>query len=379
MPLRTPPSRPLAASLTRAARGAVAGTLAAVALAACADGAPTAPGDAGLVPTARASVAAVPGAPVCHVVDFEGFVRGDYVASVTAGPLNLAISTTAFRANTSSVVGRARIFDTDHVSASANEGTDMEWDGPFARCASCQGLGNMLMVQRVSTTSVLDNNPGGIQTLTGFPAGEYWVQSFTVLDNDRDELGFRLLVDGALVAQSTPLGDGTVEVVQTGSQVLIDGQVQFILGTEAVDAALGSGGIDDLTFCTNPAPPPGLGCTRTIGYWKNHEEVLASYLPQTLGGTVVSSVSVADAIISTGGSNGIDKLRAQMLAAKLNVAKGASGATIAEALAAADAFLSTHAPADWRTLSKAEQQQVLAWKDVFDAYNNGRLGPPHCS
>ncbi|HEY1014091.1 MAG TPA: hypothetical protein VGE07_15370 [Herpetosiphonaceae bacterium] len=128
-----------------------------------------------------------------------------------------------------------------------------------------------------------------------------------------------------------------------------------------------------------------VGCTRTIGYWKNHREVLARYLPVTLGApggrdsVRVTTVDQAVAILNDGGSNGIKKLQAQLLATKLNLAAGADGAQVTAAIAEADAFLATHAASTWTGLSKAEQNQVLRWKDIFDNFNNGRIGPPHCN
>ena len=29
-------------------------------------------------------------------------------------------------------------------------------------------------------------------------------------------------------------------------------------------------------------------------------------------------------------------------------------------------------------LSKDDRQMVLEWKDMFDMYNNGHIGPGHC-
>ena len=76
--------------------------------------------------------------------------------------------------------------------------------------------------------------------------------------------------------------------------------------------------------------------------------------------------------------NGITKLYAQMLGAKLNVANGASDADIADVLAEADAFLADHDHMDWRSLTKDQRMMVLDWHGTFDAYNNGLIGPGHC-
>jgi hypothetical protein len=117
---------------------------------------------------------------------------------------------------------------------------------------------------------------------------------------------------------------------------------------------------------------------RTIGYWKNHQEAIAPWLPITLGTaggakTVkVADVTTAVSILnqSGGASNGIVKLKAQLLATKLNLASGSDVTGLWGKLAEADNFLATHDEASWKGLSKADQQYVLSLKDAFDTFNN---------
>jgi len=140
-------------------------------------------------------------------------------------------------------------------------------------------------------------------------------------------------------------------------------------------------------------PPPG-GCTLTIGYWKNHAgfgpqpDYLSQFLPiwlGTAGGAKsmnVNNVLMAYNILvmKTYGdpSNGITKLYAQMLGAKLNIADGASNSAVAATIAAADAFLATKNYLDWNSLTKTQKKTVLGWQSTFDNYNNGLIGPGHC-
>jgi hypothetical protein len=121
------------------------------------------------------------------------------------------------------------------------------------------------------------------------------------------------------------------------------------------------------------------GNTFTIGFWKNHAglgngnqaDLITPLLPITLGNYVVDTAEKAVAILSNMGSNGIDKLMAQMLATKLNIANGAPVTpSVSTALAAADAFLMTYSPSSWSSLSKAQQKSVLGWMTTFDTYNN---------
>jgi len=141
-------------------------------------------------------------------------------------------------------------------------------------------------------------------------------------------------------------------------------------------------------------PPPPEGCSLTIGFWKTHAgfgpqpDHLTQFLPiwlGTAGGSRsmnVNNVQIAYDILvmKTYGvpSNGITKLYAQMLAAKLNIANGASGGAIASTISAADAWLANHSWTEWSSLSKNAQKQVLGWMSKFDNYNNGLIGPGHC-
>jgi len=142
-----------------------------------------------------------------------------------------------------------------------------------------------------------------------------------------------------------------------------------------------------------PDVPHG-GCTRTIGYWKTHAgfgpqaDVVTPLLPIWLGTAAgAKSVNVTTAQIAVdilsqkvygAPKNGITKLYAQLLGAKLNLASEAEGFEIAATIAAADAFLATHNHLDWDSLSKTEKDMVLGWHYTMDQYNNGFVGPAHC-
>ena len=46
---------------------------------------------------------------------------------------------------------------------------------------------------------------------------------------------------------------------------------------------------------------------------------------------------------------------------------------------AADLFLAQHGANSWENLSKAQKNKVLSWMNTLDQYNNGLVGPGHCS
>jgi len=141
-------------------------------------------------------------------------------------------------------------------------------------------------------------------------------------------------------------------------------------------------------------PPQDEGCTRTIGYWKTHAgfgpqaDMVTQYLPITLGteggagSLLVSDAATAVNVLKMktygSNSNGITKLYAQLLGAKLNIAAGTGYSMVSEVIADADAFLADHDWADWSNLSAADKNMVLGWQSDLDDYNNGLMGPIHC-
>lgn len=160
----------------------------------------------------------------------------------------------------------------------------------------------------------------------------------------------------------------------------------------AVLTAYNTGKLGPPVCGSSPPSPPGEGCTRTIGYWKNHAgfgpqaDVVSSLLPVWLGtagaarSIHVTTPALAVSLLDRSGdaSNGINKLYAQLLAARLNIKNGADGSAVLQPMTQADGFLALHNAASWTTLSTAQRQQVLAWAATLDDYNTGKIGPGHC-
>lgn len=154
-----------------------------------------------------------------------------------------------------------------------------------------------------------------------------------------------------------------------------------------------TGTTDSSSWTVNVDVPCNAGCSLTIGYWKTHAgftgnnaDMVTPLLPIWLGtangaySIQVTTASQAVNILNFQGSssNGIYKLEGQLLAAKLNIASGADGTAISSTIAQADAFLASN-PLAWSKLSKAQQSVVLGWATTLDNYNNGLIGPGHCS
>jgi hypothetical protein len=153
------------------------------------------------------------------------------------------------------------------------------------------------------------------------------------------------------------------------------------------------GGETDLTWDAGLVDVPQEGCTLTIGYWKTHAgfgpqpDMVSAHLPIWLGTGAGKSINVNTAQIAYDiltqhiyghPSNGITKLYAQLLGAKLNISNGADDSDVAGTIALADAFLEIYDWTDWNSLSKPDKRMVNGWKSDFDDYNNGDIGPGHC-
>jgi hypothetical protein len=179
---------------------------------------------------------------------------------------------------------------------------------------------------------------------------------------------------------------------QCGDQPSIDNTAKFVTNDTKTE------GQDSVSI---PVHVPCNGCTLTIGYWKTHadpnsprnnpDETLK--VLESVGGTIwlgtqppptnksvaVTSSNVVS-ILKFDGSNGIKKLQAQLLAAKLNIANGAAVPTgVQSTISAADLFLAENGASSWDSLTRTQKNQVLTWMNKLDQYNNGLIGPGHCS
>ncbi|NUS61225.1 MAG: hypothetical protein HOQ01_09785, partial [Lysobacter sp.] len=136
------------------------------------------------------------------------------------------------------------------------------------------------------------------------------------------------------------------------------------------------------------------GCTYTLGYWKTH--VIYAAKPQFAkkrdatwdlidgAGTsnenaifYLSGKSYINVMWTAPAGNAYYILAHQFIAAKLNVLDGASGAAIAAELAQAEALFNQYGPTNnyWKNNKTA----VTALAGKLGAYNEGSIGPGHCS
>jgi uncharacterized repeat protein (TIGR01451 family) len=130
-----------------------------------------------------------------------------------------------------------------------------------------------------------------------------------------------------------------------------------------------------------PPPPPGDGCTLTQGFWKNHypEAWPASVLTNgmMLGTVSYSASQLVDIFGQPVQGNGLVSLAHQLIAAKLNIASGASPSAIQSDVDAADAMIGGLVVPPIGS-GDLEPSDTSALVDALDDYNNGVTGPGHC-
>jgi hypothetical protein len=145
-----------------------------------------------------------------------------------------------------------------------------------------------------------------------------------------------------------------------------------------------SGWIGDLRcstdyFCNNPGPSPETGdegCTLTQGYWKNHPNAWP-VSSVTLGSRSYTQAEALQILNQPVRGNGLVSLAKQLIAAKLNIANGASGASIAQTIMDADALIGglVVPPIGNGHLSTSSTSSLT---DALTSYNEGTTGPGHC-
>jgi hypothetical protein len=136
------------------------------------------------------------------------------------------------------------------------------------------------------------------------------------------------------------------------------------------------------------------GCTLTQGYWKTHSQFGPAPFDDAwfnLGDVDGDGVSEGanetfflsgqtyyQVLWTAPKGNAYYNLAHQYIAAKLNVLNGASStAEVDAALAYAENFFATKTPS--ASMTKAQRNTVLNNASVLDRYNNGLIGPGHCS
>jgi hypothetical protein len=117
-------------------------------------------------------------------------------------------------------------------------------------------------------------------------------------------------------------------------------------------------------------------CTYTQGFWKTHPQAWPVGGLQ-LGDVFYTAEELLDIFNTPAAGNGLIFLAHQLIAAKLNVANGASNAVVQDFIDAADALIGSLVvpPIGGGYLEPSEASELT---EVLDTFNNGELGSPHC-
>ncbi len=135
--------------------------------------------------------------------------------------------------------------------------------------------------------------------------------------------------------------------------------------------------------------PCGGGCTLTQGYWKTHSEFGPAPYDETWAqlpngastAFFLSGQTYYQVLWTSPAGNAYYNLAHQYIAAQLNFLNGADPSAAQAAFNAATALFNTYTPAQVAAMkaSNAVRKQFIALAATLDGYNNGLIGPGHCS
>ncbi len=117
----------------------------------------------------------------------------------------------------------------------------------------------------------------------------------------------------------------------------------------------------------------GGGEPRTQGFWKNHP-VDWPVDSLTLGNQTYSKQELLDLLNTPSQGDASVILARQLIAAKLNVANGVDGSSVADAISTADSLLGSQGPGKLPyqiDTNSSTGQDMTEVKDRLDAFNNG--------
>jgi hypothetical protein len=145
----------------------------------------------------------------------------------------------------------------------------------------------------------------------------------------------------------------------------------------------GSTGEDDATVTADVACQ--FGCTLTPGYWKTHsingpapyDDTWAQIGEDTI--FFLSGKSYYDVLWTPPKGNAYYILAHAYIAAELNFLNGADSTDAQDAFDDATVLFQTYTPAQVANLKGAAKKTWTDLATILDDYNNGEIGPGHCS
>jgi hypothetical protein len=180
----------------------------------------------------------------------------------------------------------------------------------------------------------------------------------------------------------TAAGDDViVSVSENGSPTYRLDHMALVHGALAPQTITGSNSVSfeglhgaRVTFFNVPVVSGSVGCTFTMGYYKNKGRAL---LPS---GNFFLSGQTWLAVLETAPKQGNAYyiLAHQYIAAVLNAKSASVPSNVSGALTNATTYFGKATPGDWGAKGAYSKGQLTAWADLLDGYNNGKMGPPHC-
>jgi len=140
------------------------------------------------------------------------------------------------------------------------------------------------------------------------------------------------------------------------------------------------------TIICSTAPCASAGCTYTMGFWKTHGPTGCASGKNTnawpvsslqLGTVSYTNLQLCSIFQTPVAGNGLISLAHQLIAAKLNIANGASGSSINQTISDADALIGglVVPPAGNGWLAPSATSALIT---ALTNFNEGLTGPGHC-
>ncbi len=181
-------------------------------------------------------------------------------------------------------------------------------------------------------------------------------------------------------ASTFQLGSGEVAYIQPGdlfdeTGVATDPSSGDVLqpGTDYMIRVRALAGIGGASAFTGSLEAHTLSSECTQGFWKNHPESWpASCLPMLLGTVAYTKAQLLQIFGQPAQGNGLIALAHQLITTKLNVCNGSNPASVASAVAGADALIGNRVvpPIGAGSLHPSASSGLT---QTLDDYNNGRL------
>jgi hypothetical protein len=181
------------------------------------------------------------------------------------------------------------------------------------------------------------------------------------------------------------------EGASTNCSGLLECETEYVFRTFAhATSSLSRSDFSQTYRCsTLPCDEPQIGnCTLTQGYWKTHgpagcnpsagdDKWPLGAFPMLLGTVNYDAGQICSILNTPAAGNGLIALAHQLIAAKLNIASGADGSAVAQAILDADALIGSKVvpPVGSGSLKSSVTSPLTT---ALMNYNEGATGPGHC-